>query len=193
MRNVRILKSNPIQFTSLSLTNEFIDPSSFFDQLSATTADTFVQSFGSRVIGTIVGNILAGVAFKFVVDLFLSIIDSRKKKEELMPSVEVEKIAPPKITSDAWIKLLICISIDAISDSSFLLPGIGEIEDVAWAPISAFAMRYLFNSDAVAIAEFVKEALPFTDIIPLACTVWLLENVFFNSPFAKLLNLKNRN
>lgn len=38
----------------------------------------------------------------------------------------------------------------------------------------------------------MKEILPFTDIIPLATSVWLLENVFQDSKLAKVLGVGRR-
>eukprot|EP00597_Dinobryon_sp_UTEXLB2267_P008449 CAMPEP_0170085412 /NCGR_PEP_ID=MMETSP0019_2-20121128/20298_1 /TAXON_ID=98059 /ORGANISM="Dinobryon sp., Strain UTEXLB2267" /LENGTH=130 /DNA_ID=CAMNT_0010301853 /DNA_START=367 /DNA_END=759 /DNA_ORIENTATION=+ len=93
------------------------------------------------------------------------------------------------IAPSAWFKLLACIAIDLVSDSSFLLPGVGEAEDIAWAPISAFLLKTLFDSNAVGAIEFAKEILPFTDIIPLATSVWFLENVFSDTPLAKSLGV----
>lgn len=181
--------------------NGFIDQQQFLEQISEQASYTFFSTFQARLIGTIVGNILAGVAFKVLVDI---ISDAWRKWQDSSNNINVSKPfqppmpidtppppAVPKISTDAWFKLLLCVLIDAGSDASFLFPGIGELEDVAWAPISAFALKYLFESDAVAIAEFTKEILPFTDIIPFATSVWLLENVFITSPFAKILNLKN--
>lgn len=191
--------------------SQFVDQQTFLDQLSATTSSTFMNSFEARIVGTIVGNILAGGAFKLVADVVSSALQRKdssvakddpldhafgwtksKSKDSSVVKRDAATTSPPQISREAWLKLLLCILIDAISDSSFILPGIGELEDVAWAPLSAFAMKYLFDSDAVAIAEFVKEILPFTDIIPLASTVWLLENVFFTSPIAQLLKLDKK-
>lgn len=170
----------------------------YLDQLYHQVIETFFVSLESRVIGAIVGNILAGFVFKWMIDFVSNLAKSKAKsiKEDFddniasfMPPSKSEYI-PPRITKEAWAKLLVCILIDAVSDSSFILPGIGEVEDVAWAPISALLMKNLFDSNSVASIEFVKEILPFTDIIPLACSVWLLENVFTISPLTKLLQLK---
>lgn len=173
----------------------FVDAKTFFDDLSTTAIHQFAYSFESRLIGTIVGNVLAGIAFKVLADVVTDLYQdwqAKRQPKTMLQKVEAivkPPIQSPIITKEAWAKLVLCIMIDAVSDSSFLIPGIGEIEDIAWAPLAALAMKYLFNSDAVAMAEFVKELLPFTDIIPLACTVWLLENVFVTSPLVKILNI----
>jgi hypothetical protein len=46
--------------------------------------------------------------------------------------------------------------------------GVGEVEDVIWAPLSSLALVYLFGSTSVAGLDFLKEILPFTDVLPVA-------------------------
>lgn len=169
-------------------------------------SESFFYGFQARVIGTVFGNILAGIAFKVVADYASNAwrehqekqVDQELSKEArakrqfdmMLDSKNKPSISSPKIPNEAWFKLFVCVVIDAISDSSFVLPGVGELEDVVWAPLAALALRSLFQSDTVAYAEFAKEILPFTDIIPFATTVWLLENVFVDSPLAALLKIK---
>jgi hypothetical protein len=93
------------------------------------------------------------------------------------------------ISFDRWLGLLACLTLDVIGDSSFLLPGIGEAEDVVWAPIAAIAVSKIFGSNFLAAAEFTKEILPGTDILPLATIAWVVDNVFEDSDVAKLLSL----
>ena len=83
--------------------------------------------------------------------------------------------------------------IDFIGDTSFLLPGIGEAEDVIAAPLEAFVIGKLFDSNFLTFVEFAKEILPGTDILPVATIAWLLENVFDDSELAKLLQLGEKN
>jgi hypothetical protein len=69
-------------------------------------------------------------------------------------------------------KLLLCLVIDILGTSSELIPFVGELTDVAYAPLAAFALRYLFQGSNVIFAlEFVEEILPFTDVLPLATLV----------------------
>ena len=137
----------------------------------------------SRIVGALVGNLLAGLLFKFIADQFF------QKTQEVTQKMTTT-VARSDISSGAWIKLLFCIMIDLVGDSSFLLPGVGELEDVGWAPISAFILSKFFGSNAVATLEFGKEILPGTDIIPVATLAWLLENVFVDSPLTGILGLK---
>lgn len=44
----------------------------------------------------------------------------------------------------------------------------GRVHSVAWAPVSALLLKTILGSNVIAVLDFVKEALPFTDLIPLA-------------------------
>ena len=68
-------------------------------------------------------------------------------------------------------KLILSIAIDVIGSSSNLVPVLGEVTDVIWAPMAALALRSLYGSNVVFALEFAEEILPFTDILPLA-TIW---------------------
>lgn len=58
-----------------------------------------------------------------------------------------------------------------IGSSSELVPILGEVSDVVWAPIAGLALRTLYGSNVLFALEFTEEILPFTDILPLA-TLW---------------------
>ena len=92
---------------------------------------------------------------------------------------------------DAWAKLVVCLVIDGLGDSSFLFPGLGELSDAAYAPLEAFLLGQLFQSNAISGVGFVEEALPFTDILPTATIAWLLENFFADTWPGKALGLSS--
>ena len=75
-----------------------------------------------------------------------------------------------RVTPD-FSKLLICIVIDILGTSSELIPFVGELTDLVWAPIAALLLRSLYGSNVVFALEFAEEILPFTDILPLA-SIW---------------------
>jgi hypothetical protein len=85
--------------------------------------------------------------------------------------------------------LYLCIFLDLIGDSSYLLPGLGETEDLIWAPISALVLSAALGSTQVGAIDLVKEALPFTDALPVATLAWALKNVYPESGLTKLLGL----
>jgi hypothetical protein len=183
---LRITTGIPLARSSTA--RQLIDPVAL-DTMQNTAdiaTNTFFTSFLARTIGTIVGNLLAAVAFKYVTDAIFQKREEEKKIAEASPPVETV------ISQSAWIKLIFCIMIDLGSDASFLLPGIGEIEDLAWAPASAYLLKLLFESNVVSTLEFAKEILPGTDVLPLATIAWVLQNVFTDSPLTGALGLTKK-
>ena len=87
-------------------------------------------------------------------------------------------------------KLLLCVAIDVIGSSSELVPILGEVTDVVWAPIAAVLLRNLYGgSNVVLVLEFAEEILPLTDILPLATLCWIIDTLAPSSELAKLLQL----
>jgi len=71
----------------------------------------------------------------------------------------------------------ICILMDLIGMISYLFPGIGETIDIIWAPISGYVFYKLFGGRLGLIGgilDFLKEILPFTDIIPSFTIAWFI-------------------
>ena len=94
------------------------------------------------------------------------------------------------IPKDAWAKLVACLVIDGLGDSSFLLPGLGEFSDGVYAPLEAFLLGQLFQSNAISSIGFLEEALPFTDVLPTATLAWFVENFFSDTVMGKVLGLQ---
>ncbi|KAG5190918.1 hypothetical protein JKP88DRAFT_137771, partial [Tribonema minus] len=76
-----------------------------------------------------------------------------------------------------WLRLLVCLLIDAGGDSSYALPGpLGNLSDLLYAPLEAFILSKVFpGSGRVAGLGFLEEILPFTDALPTATIAWVLE------------------
>mmetsp|Transcript_36249 Transcript_36249/g.102096 ORF Transcript_36249/g.102096 Transcript_36249/m.102096 type:complete len:429 (+) Transcript_36249:63-1349(+) len=87
------------------------------------------------------------------------------------------------------LKLLACLGLDLFGNASYLLPGLGEGADLAYAPVQAVALKMLFQSNFVAVFGFIEEILPFTDIIPTATIAWVLETFFTEHPFVRALGI----
>ena len=186
-------------FISLSISDD-----NFAQAVLEQGTNAFFYGLTTQIVTFIFGNILAGLAFRALLDFIsngskASGQTDEKSAESKMKdqsstaatvSFQNSQGATRGITWDQWLKLLLCVLIDAVGDSSFLIPGVGEVEDIAWAPISAFLMRKIFQSDIVGNIEFVKEILPFTDAIPLASSLWVLETLLPDNGLNKLLGLK---
>jgi hypothetical protein len=104
--------------------------------------------------------------------------------------VEATERTIRSVTPEQWGKLVICVLIDLAGDASFLLPGLGELSDVVYAPLEAVLLSRLFKSNALGLLGGLEEFLPFTDEIPAATLGWILETFFAESPLGKLLGLK---
>ena len=77
-----------------------------------------------------------------------------------------EQAANARLTeSDAGL-LAICLAVDLVGDSSFIL---GEWSDIFWAPLSALLLTTLFDSPVLATVNLFKELLPLLDAVP-----WLM-------------------
>ena len=74
-----------------------------------------------------------------------------------------------------WPKLLASVAIDAVGVSSYALPGIGEGEDILWAPVSATLVQVLYGAYWLSALDLLEEGLPFSDFIPTACLAWAIE------------------
>lgn len=72
-------------------------------------------------------------------------------------------------------KLLLALAFDAVGMLTFLAPGLGEVIDVAWAPIAAVANFFLFRGATGLMGgagTFLEEMLPMTDWIPSFTITW---------------------
>jgi hypothetical protein len=70
-------------------------------------------------------------------------------------------------------KLFIALGIDLLGMLSYLIPGLGEIFDLAIAPISAILVFVLFGRKLKwAAFTFIEELVPMTDVIPSATIAW---------------------
>ena len=95
------------------------------------------------------------------------------------PSAEVEHASTigqvrDYIMEDPSRKLLASLAIDFLGNMSFALPGLGELADVMWAPVSATLLSELYGekSPNVKYIGLAEEILPFTDFIPTATLAW---------------------
>jgi len=178
------------------------DTGNFAQSVLEQGATAFFHGLTIQIVTFIFGNILAGLAFRALLDFISNRFNStgqadeksaewklREQSTAAAVSSKNSQSAARGISWNQWVKLLLCVFIDAVGDSSFLLPGVGEMEDIAWAPISAFLMRKIFQSEMVGNIEFVKEILPFTDAIPLASALWVLETLLPDNGLNKLLGL----
>lgn len=195
----------PIEASSL-LTSvvEYFDGSEVIDPV--VISNSFSAGMQSRFVSFIIGQLLAAATFaaiasvasqqisragEWVTDNFLKNGSSSQQQQPLQNN------SPPNggsnfvaIRKPDFTKLLICVAIDIIGTSSELIPILGEVTDVVWAPIAALLLRSLYGgSNVLLVLEFAEEILPVTDILPLATICWVVDTFFPASDLAKLLQL----
>ena len=84
-------------------------------------------------------------------------------------------------SNNKYKKLALSILFDAVGYVSFIIPGLGELIDIAWAPASALIMTKMYKGNKGKIAaavSFIEEAMPGMDIIPTFTLMWLFTYVF---------------
>jgi hypothetical protein len=71
-------------------------------------------------------------------------------------------------------RLVVSLVIDFIGSSSYLLPGVGEGFDVAWAPIQTILLMAMYDETMPSLKyiSFMEEILPFTDALPSGTLGW---------------------
>lgn len=72
-------------------------------------------------------------------------------------------------------QLVVSLLIDFIGSSSYLLPGVGEAFDVAWAPIQTILLMAMYDKTMPSLKyiSFIEEIMPFTDVIPSGTLGWV--------------------
>ena len=78
--------------------------------------------------------------------------------------------------------LVFCIAMDVLGYATYALPGLGELGDIIWAPISGWIFYRTFGGWKGAFGgmfNFVEEILPGTDFIPTFTFTWIY-NYFTN-------------
>ena len=76
--------------------------------------------------------------------------------------------------------LIFCILMDVVGYATYALPVLGEIFDVAWAPISSMIFMATFGGWKGAlggVGNFIEELLPGTDFIPSFTIMWFIQNM----------------
>ncbi len=163
---------------------EVFDGSTIVDPV--VVSDVFWASLRGKVVAVVIGQVLATIAFG-IFSWFLSsqisqLFDrvastfSKGTTQQDPPSkfIKANEIRSFYRPPPDFGKLLICLAIDVIGSSSEVIPFLGEITDVIYAPIAATILRNLYGSNILFGLEFVEEILPFTDVLPLA-TIWYVK------------------
>mmetsp|Transcript_473 Transcript_473/g.1203 ORF Transcript_473/g.1203 Transcript_473/m.1203 type:complete len:614 (+) Transcript_473:184-2025(+) len=81
--------------------------------------------------------------------------------------------------ANMWSKLLLSLAIDSIGSASYMLPVVGEVLDVVYAPVQTVTIMAMYDyvSWWLQYLSFMEEILFWTDVVPSATIGWLLEYV----------------
>ncbi|WP_413513452.1 hypothetical protein [Myroides odoratus] len=83
-------------------------------------------------------------------------------------------------------QLITGIFLDLIGMISYLVPGLGEISDLIWAPVSAFILAKMYPGKigkVGALVNFIEEISPGLDIIPTFTLTWVYTYYFQKKSF----------
>ena len=214
--HLNMLPPSSIETTFLQAVETF-DGSTIADPV--VVSSVFWSSITTKIISVIIGQILATIVFSILTYAVSSQLKSLGDIVSKNVFKEMDngksnyndgggqenmsfQSSSPTTTSSAgtggvkrtvipdFSKLLVCIIIDIIGTSSELIPVLGEVTDVVWAPIAALTLRNLFEGSNVIFAlEFIEEILPFTDVLPLATICWAIETFADEGEVAKVLQI----
>ena len=73
-------------------------------------------------------------------------------------------------------QLVISILMDLLGCINYVFPGIGEVADVVWAPVSAYILAKMYPGKigkVGAIVNFIEELSPGFDFIPTFTITWV--------------------
>ena len=139
-------------FSSVTTAVEVFDGSTIVDPV--VVSDVFWSSLKSKVVAVIIGQFLATIAFGIFSSFLASQIgqigdfvtstilkDGTSKGEKTQTTfIKANEINPPTANKGPppdFGKLLICLAVDVLGSSSELLPVLGEVTDVLYAPIAS--------------------------------------------------------
>ncbi|BFP42965.1 hypothetical protein FGF1_38100 [Flavobacteriaceae bacterium GF1] len=72
--------------------------------------------------------------------------------------------------------LVLGLLFDGIGMSSLLIPGLGDILDVIWAPLAGWLMTRMYKGNvgkAAGVVTFIEEIVPGLDVIPTFTIMWI--------------------
>ncbi len=176
--------------------NSFLTSVAVFDGSDVTDtvvrSNTFWSTLSSKLPYLIAAELLASVTFVVIASVVASqgkfLIDKVTSETQSKQFKRLDD-APLPVQLD-FTKLLLCIVIDILGSANEAIPLVGEVVDIAYAPVAALLLRQLFNgSNVVFLLEFAEEILPFTDILPLATICWVIEAFFSRGNLAKALKI----
>lgn len=89
---------------------------------------------------------------------------------------QLKTVEQSNYDSDKSRNLMISVLLDLVGMATFLIPALGEIGDLLWAPIAGYMMTRIYKGASGKVAgffAFLEEIIPFTDFIPTFTLMWI--------------------
>lgn len=90
--------------------------------------------------------------------------------------------------------LILSVILDLIGMGTYFIPFLGEMFDMAWAPIAGMALYVMYGGFVGVfggVFVFLEELLPFTDAIPGFLIMWTLKFVILEKKTKKQFMAEN--
>jgi hypothetical protein len=97
--------------------------------------------------------------------------------KQVNTSIQIQR----KTDTGKIILLIFSLIFDFIGMLSFLIPILGEVMDVVWAPMSAILIFIMYRKHHGAIGGvlgFMEEIMPGADIVPMFTLMWVKKYYF---------------
>jgi len=121
------------------------------------------------------GRDTASIVLGPIMSTFCATSSGQRLLYETGPRPSPVALAETVMPSDMIGQLIVSLVIDFIGSSSYLLPGVGEAFDVAWAPIQTIFLTAMYDKTMPSLKyiSFAEEILPFTDVLPSGTLGWV--------------------
>ena len=89
---------------------------------------------------------------------------------------QIKTVEQSNFETDKNRKLILSLVLDIIGMATFIIPALGEIGDLLWAPIAGYMMTRIYKGASGKVAgifAFLEEIIPFTDFIPSFTLMWI--------------------
>lgn len=85
------------------------------------------------------------------------------------------------ILDHPYVQLMLAFTCDFIGMLGYLLPVIGELGDIIWAPIQAAIIFSMVGYERIGmgfvVGGFLEEILPWTDFVPSVTLAWIYKAI----------------
>ena len=96
---------------------------------------------------------------------------------------QIKTVEQSNFETDKNRNLILSLVLDIIGMATFIIPALGEIGDLLWAPIAGYMMTRIYKGASGKVAgvfAFLEEIIPFTDFIPTFTLMWIYTYVIKN-------------